>query len=187
MVNVNMNAYEERMAQAVEDLINTFDTFLEQPEHLRTPHDLDEFLRQRGIDAADATERDLAAVKALRETLRALWTSDDLSALQDGLNRLIAGQDLRVEYAVHDGILETRLRAAAGAPLADQLAAAAAVGLSWAIRTHGPDRMRACSAAPCKDVFIDTSKNATRRFCSERCANRFNVAQHRARRQNLTP
>jgi predicted RNA-binding Zn ribbon-like protein len=187
MVNVNMNTYEQRMAQAVEDLINTFDTFLDQPEHLQTPQDLDRFLSARGIDAADASERDLDAVKALRETLRDLWTSDDLSALQDGLNRLIAGQNMRVEYALKDGALETRIQAAEGAALADQMAAAAAVGLSWAIRTHGVDRMRACIAAPCKDVFIDTSKNATRRFCSERCANRHNVAQYRARRQNLTP
>jgi predicted RNA-binding Zn ribbon-like protein len=178
-----MNTYEQRMAQAAEDLINTFDTFLDEPEHLQTPKDLDAFLRTRGIDAPEATERDLEGVKALRETLRDLWTSDDLSALQDGLNRLIAGKDVRVEYAVNDGVLETRLHAATTAPLADQIAAAAAVGISAAIQAHGLERMRACIAAPCKDVFIDTSKNGRRRFCSERCANRYNVAQHRARRQ----
>lgn len=183
MVNVNMNTYEQRVAQAAEDLVNTFDTFLDEPEHLQTPGDLDGFLRQRGIDAPPATAHDLAAVKALRDTLRDLWTSDDLTALQDGLNRLIAGRDVRLEYAVSEGVLETRIRAAKGAPLADQLAAAAAVGISAAVRAYGLERMRACIAAPCKDVFIDTSKNATRRFCSERCANRYNVAQHRARRR----
>ena len=183
MVNVNMNTYNQRMAQFAEDLINTFDTFLDEPEHLQTPEDLDGFLRQRGIDAPDASEHDLAAVRALREELRDLWTSDELKVLQDGLNCLIAAQDVRVEYAVNDGVLETRIHAAEGAALADQLAAAAAVGISAAIQAYGVDRMRACIASPCKDVFIDTSKNATRRFCSERCANRHNVAQYRARQQ----
>jgi predicted RNA-binding Zn ribbon-like protein len=187
MVNVNMNTYNQRMAQFAEDLINTFDTFLEVPEHLQTPEDLDGFLRQRGIHTPDATQHDLAAVKALRETLRDLWTSDDLGALQAGLNRLIVGTAVQMDYAVNDGVLETRMHAAAGAPLADQVAAAAAVGIGAAIQAYGVDRMRACTASPCKDVFIDTSKNATRRFCSERCANRHNVAQYRARRQNLTP
>ena len=183
MVNVNMNTYSQRMAQFAEDLINTFDTFLDQPEHLQTPRDLDGFLRKRGIDAPDASERDLATVKALRDELRDLWTSDDLRALQDGLNRLIAGTAVRVEYAVNDDVLETRIQAMQGAPLADQVAAAAAVGIGAAIQTHGVERMRACTASPCKDVFIDTSKNATRRFCSERCANRHNVAQYRARQR----
>jgi predicted RNA-binding Zn ribbon-like protein len=187
MVNVNMNTYEQQMAQFAEDLINTFDTFLDEPEHLQTPRDLDDFLRQRGIDAPTAIAHDLAAVKALREELRNLWTNDELSALQNGLNRLIAGTAVRVEYGVNDGKLETRIRAVDDAPLADQVAAAAAVGIGAAIQMYGADRMRACLASPCKDVFIDTSKNATRRFCSERCANRHNVAQHRARRQNLTP
>jgi predicted RNA-binding Zn ribbon-like protein len=184
MVNVNMNAYNQQMAQFAEDLINTFDTFLEQPEHLQRPEDLDGFLRTRGIDAPEASERDLAAVKALRETLRELWTSDDLSALQDGLNRLIAGTAVQMEYAVNDGVLETHIRAVEDAPLADQVAAAAAVGISAANQMYGADRMRACTASPCKDVFVDTSKNATRRFCSERCANRHNVAQHRARQRS---
>jgi predicted RNA-binding Zn ribbon-like protein len=33
----------------------------------------------------------------------------------------------------------------------------------------------------CDRVFVDVSRNGTRRFCSETCQNRVKVAAHRAR------
>ncbi len=39
-----------------------------------------------------------------------------------------------------------------------------------------------CAADPCDRVFVDTSKNGTRRFCSTRCQNRAKAAAHRRRR-----
>ena len=39
-----------------------------------------------------------------------------------------------------------------------------------------------CAADPCDRVFVDSSKNGTRRFCSTRCQNRVKAAAHRARR-----
>jgi len=42
-------------------------------------------------------------------------------------------------------------------------------------------RLRVCSRAGCCAVFIDTSRNGRRHFCSVRCANQVNVAKHRLR------
>ncbi len=39
-----------------------------------------------------------------------------------------------------------------------------------------------CAADPCDRVFVDGSKNGTRRFCSTRCQNRVKAAAHRRRR-----
>lgn len=39
-----------------------------------------------------------------------------------------------------------------------------------------------CAADRCDRVFVDTSKNGTRRFCSTRCQNRAKAAAHRRRR-----
>ncbi|HLU95849.1 MAG TPA: CGNR zinc finger domain-containing protein, partial [Thermobifida alba] len=38
-----------------------------------------------------------------------------------------------------------------------------------------------CARDGCRTVFVDTSRNGRRRFCSVTCANRVNVAAHRAR------
>ena len=45
-----MSAYEEHQARLVEDLINTYDLYLDEPEHLRTPDDLQRFLAARGFE-----------------------------------------------------------------------------------------------------------------------------------------
>jgi hypothetical protein len=51
------------------------------------------------------------------------------------------------------------------------------------VTTHGPERIRSCQASPCIEVFVDTSRNGRRRYCSHRCANRVNAARHRRRQR----
>jgi predicted RNA-binding Zn ribbon-like protein len=42
-------------------------------------------------------------------------------------------------------------------------------------------RLRRCEAARCEDLFLDSTRNRTQRFCSTACQNRTKVAAHRAR------
>jgi predicted RNA-binding Zn ribbon-like protein len=64
----------------------------------------------------------------------------------------------------------------------DERLAAIAVGeLVDLLSTVGPERIRACNATPCREVFVDTSRNGRRLYCSRRCANRKNAARHRRR------
>lgn len=70
------------------------------------------------------------------------------------------------------------------ASLADELAAVIAVAVLGVVRALGHERFRACAAPGCRGVFIDASRAGRRRYCMpERCGNRLNVANHRARRQ----
>jgi predicted RNA-binding Zn ribbon-like protein len=48
---------------------------------------------------------------------------------------------------------------------------------------HGWQRLGVCSAEGCDDVYVDTSRNASRRYCSNTCASRSTVAAYRARRK----
>ncbi len=45
---------------------------------------------------------------------------------------------------------------------------------------HG--RLGVCTAARCDRVYVDLSRNGTRRFCSTACQNRNKAAAFRARR-----
>ena len=56
-----------------------------------------------------------------------------------------------------------------------------AAGLALAIGSDLAGRLGVCEAAPCDRVFVDTSKNAGKRFCSARCQSRVKAAAHRAR------
>jgi len=49
------------------------------------------------------------------------------------------------------------------------------------IRAHEWDRLRTCAADDCTGVFVDLSRNGSKRFCSLRCGNRINMIEHRAR------
>jgi predicted RNA-binding Zn ribbon-like protein len=66
--------------------------------------------------------------------------------------------------------------------LATGWAAGCATGLALAIGSDLAGRLGGCAADRCDRVFVDTSRNATRRFCSTACQNRTKAAAFRARR-----
>jgi predicted RNA-binding Zn ribbon-like protein len=75
--------------------------------------------------------------------------------------------------------LRARLRTAFEAP--DERAAAAA--LLEVIRAGEWSRFGFCAAAPCCCVYLDRSKNRSRRYCCDLCADRVNQAAYRRRRR----
>ncbi len=180
-----MRDYTARLIDLAEDFVNTYDTYLEQPERLVTPIDLRAFLEEHGIGAGDQIgEAELEAARAVRARLRAAWTT----ALDAERERLL--HDLLSEGSVlprvatsAEGAWHVTLVAAPGTPPIRQLALECALGIALALERFGPERLRACAAEPCRDVFVDTSRNRSRRYCSDRCANRHNIAAFRDRRR----
>lgn len=59
------------------------------------------------------------------------------------------------------------------------------MGLAAVLCDGGRLRLGTCDAHDCQQVFVDTSRNARRRFCSTRCSTRHHVAAHRARQDEL--
>ncbi|QXJ26334.1 CGNR zinc finger domain-containing protein [Actinomadura graeca] len=57
------------------------------------------------------------------------------------------------------------------------------MNLAELVVEHGLGRTGVCAAGDCDRVYADTSRSGRRRFCSETCANRTNVAAFRARRR----
>jgi len=55
------------------------------------------------------------------------------------------------------------------------------VGLATVLGSEYADRLGVCAAPACDRVFVDVSRNGTRRFCSTACQNRVKAAAHRAR------
>lgn len=56
-----------------------------------------------------------------------------------------------------------------------------AAGLALAIGSDFAGRLGVCRAGPCDRVYIDTSRNLGKRFCSTRCQSRVKAATHRAK------
>jgi predicted RNA-binding Zn ribbon-like protein len=69
----------------------------------------------------------------------------------------------------------------------EQLTTTVAMGLSQVVIQHGWQRLGVCSADGCDNVYVDTSRNASRRYCSNTCASRSTVAAYRARKRPGSP
>ncbi|MER6514816.1 CGNR zinc finger domain-containing protein [Nonomuraea sp. NPDC001636] len=58
-----------------------------------------------------------------------------------------------------------------------------ATALALIVDGYGPDRFGPCAAHQCEAVYIDLTRNASRRYCSAACTARAKTAAYRSRRQ----
>jgi predicted RNA-binding Zn ribbon-like protein len=165
-------------------LLNTWDTYDDPPEHLSEAEVLRRLLRRFGYDqaAAKVTEADVEWARGVRDRLRgafearnedeAVATLNDVLAETDARPRLVRrGPGWRFEYGPPPG---------EGAAF---LAPLAATALLEAIRDEGWERFGICSAGPCTCVYVDRSRNRSRRYCCQLCADRASQAAYRARKR----
>jgi predicted RNA-binding Zn ribbon-like protein len=165
---------------AAADLVNT--ARQSSGDTLTTLAELDEFVAKweyTGVRRRNT--RELEAVRALRPVLAQLWEVDEDSAVEL-LNRLLADAHALPQLLKHDA-WDYHLHATSrDAPLADRMAVEAAMAFVDVVRTKELGRLRICAAEDCRDVYVDLSKNRSRRFCDTSCANRTNVMAYRARK-----
>ena len=69
------------------------------------------------------------------------------------------------------------------ASVSELLVGEALMGLANLVCDLGATRLGICSEARCDHVYVDTSPNQSRRYCSDRCSSRANVAAFRARQK----
>jgi predicted RNA-binding Zn ribbon-like protein len=167
------------------DLMNTWDELEPPAERLPDLATLRRFLERRGYEAEAkrATGKDLVRVRSLRDSLRESFGAEDEEGAVVGLNRILDRSRARPQLErVGKG---WRVRWVGD--VVDVVASTAAMSLLEAIRDDGWERFGTCAGAPCCCVFVDRSKNRSRRFCSDLCADRVAQAAHRARRRAARP
>lgn len=126
------------------------------------------------------TAAELKDVHALRPRLREAWVADEL-ALVDLVNRLLREGQALPQVVDHDGFGWHIHATPQEAPLATRMQVEAAMALIDVLRLGERDRLRTCAREDCDDVFVDLSRNRSKRFCDVSCGNRENVAAYRAR------
>jgi predicted RNA-binding Zn ribbon-like protein len=104
----------------------------------------------------------------------------------DVLNTLLERHPITPRIADHNPANLHIHVANRAASVADLLIAESLLGLANVICDLGPTRLGVCAATPCTQVYVDTSPNQSRRYCSERCSSRANVAAYRARQKAAT-
>ena len=131
-----------------------------------------------------ATPADLDAVLALRPGLKAVWqAAADTEALAALVNELLVDSGARPRLVDHGGGWGWHLHVTGhDAALRDRIAAQAGFAFADLIRLGEAERLRHCDAPGCAAVFVDLSKNRSRRYCDTgNCGNRQHVAAYRER------
>lgn len=134
---------------------------------------------------ASLGERDAVALRRFVKELRpAFEASNDREeqAVVDRLNELLAKHPVTPCISGHSQGWHMHV-ADQHSPVCDVLVAESLMGLSTLVCELGATRLGVCDAVPCTHVFVDTSPNRSRRYCSDRCSSRANVAAYRARQR----
>jgi len=132
--------------------------------------------------ALEISDRDTAALARTARLIRGVAVAHSQEEVIERLNELLGLARPRPYATDHDGELHLHY-ARADASVLEQVTTTVAMGLSQVVVQHGWQRLGVCSAEGCDDVYVDTSRNASRRYCSNTCASRSTVAAYRARRK----
>ena len=180
---MEFTGYKDCSVALAVDFVNSYGA-VSGTEHLTDPASLEALLeRHRSSYGHRITDADVATARRLRARLREAFATTDERRAAGVLNALLAESGARPYITNHDGPWHLHF-APEGASLADWLAAYTAMGLAIVVAEDGFDRLKTCAGERCEDVFVDMSKNRSRRFCSaELCGNRASVAAYRRRQR----
>src|SRR4029453_4252910 len=136
--------------------------------------------------ATEATERDVAALRRGQKRLREIFEHGSSGRDQDAvttLNALLEAYPVQPRISTHDTNDWHMHVTSRGASVSAEYLAGAVWGLAVWLCQQGSERFGVCADDRCGNVYLDTSSNCCRRFCSERCATRPHVAAHRPRKK----
>jgi predicted RNA-binding Zn ribbon-like protein len=149
--------------------------------------DLAAYLMTRKWLRARVEDKDLQPLRRLRRELRPIFAASDSGDAPEvvaRVNALLDRYPVAPHIAGHDSETWHLHVAERGSSVASLVTAECVMGLAMLVVDFGPTRLGVCSADKCENVFVDTSPNHSRRYCSERCSSRANVAAYRARRKS---
>jgi predicted RNA-binding Zn ribbon-like protein len=175
---VHFNTYGGTAAALAADLVNLGP----QPQAV----ELADALRRRSPSLPSPGPTDRDGLRAWTGRLAEVFGASSPDRAVELVNAMLADSASRPQISTHDG-QPPHLHYDGGdrQPLA-RLRAVTATGLAYVITHDGAHRLGRCARTGCEVVFVDSSKAGRRAFCGVRCANRVNVARHRARQAART-
>lgn len=156
------------------------------------PEGVDGLADQAGLAAflaenpySGAVRRDdaeVAALRAVRPRLRALWDASRDEAVPL-VNAMLRDGTALPQLVIHDDY-DWHIHATDEAdPLAVRILVEVAMAFVDVIRSDQYDRIRVCDADDCAAVYVDYSKNGSKRYCDTgNCGNRMHVNAYRRRK-----
>ncbi len=192
---MNFGSYTDRGVEAAAELVNQLTSGLDRGRPVTVPKEVGSRQRMAATaeDAiwksggAELSAHDTEGMFRLAARLRAVFeaaSTGDADRAASAINGLLQEYHAAPQLASHDGEpwhlhFQSQEKEAGRARARG---ATCATALAIAIGSHGIRRMGVCQAERCDRVYIDTSRNGSRHFCSATCLSRQKVAAFRARR-----
>jgi predicted RNA-binding Zn ribbon-like protein len=185
---VNFNSHTDVVIRVTAELVNLL-TAGEERGRAYVPPEGDERTAAvsavlRGAGGREATWEEAAELCFVAAELRGVFGAVSAGSLDDAarrVNALLIRTGARPELERHDGQTWHLHFHAADNSLPNGWAAGCATGLAVVLGGELYDRLGVCTAPRCDRVYVDTSRNGTRRYCSTSCQNRVKTAAFRAR------
>jgi predicted RNA-binding Zn ribbon-like protein len=165
-------------------LVNTWDELEDPPEIIRDVPQIARWLRlhvEPGLDgiAERLTTADLDRLKTVRGELRRAFEAESEAKAVEILNAVLRQTKAVPQLSAKAGRWEYSVPSRHAS---DAIAALSAMGVLDAIRSGSWQRFGVCRGDPCRCVYVDRSKNRSRTYCCQACADRLNAAAYRRRK-----
>jgi hypothetical protein len=171
--------------QSAADLVNTRG-HPSGNEYMGTPEEAKQFLLAHDFSGiTKVTKKDLEELHSVRGRLEEVFYAPDEATATSLINDLLGEYEVKPHLTDHDGRWHMHY-APKNSPVGRRVASDVVMGLAALIADFGFDRFGICAADNCADVFVDMSRNKSRRFCDDMCSSRTNVAAYRARAKAQT-
>jgi hypothetical protein len=184
---VQLDGYADAGVLAAVDLVNEFAAAPAGGAPMPTSDALVTLARILAVDPpsiAQLREGDAPGFVGLAHRLHVIFDdlrAGDVDAAASRLNDLLAKHPAHPHLAKEEGLWRLHHHPV-DAALVPMWTSICAEGMARIIGAGHGDRLGTCEAPDCDRVFLDVSKNASRRFCSTTCQNRVKAAAFRHRR-----
>jgi predicted RNA-binding Zn ribbon-like protein len=169
---MHFNAYGGNGAELAAALVNATNV---------SPKVLAVMLSEHGMLRTGLTQAQASELAEWRHKLAPVFGELDQDTQIKLVNELLQITASKPHVSAHDGREPHLHFFSVDADIVSRAKDTTAGGLAMAISFSDGRRLGRCDRTGCESVYVDTSRNGRRRFCSLTCANRVNVAAHRTR------
>ncbi|GAA4953645.1 hypothetical protein GCM10025331_48310 [Actinoplanes utahensis] len=156
-----------------------------EPGHITGQSQIDSYVSrwiEQAVTLINSTD-DIGELAAVADALRPVFgAGEHLDAAVTRLNDLLARHGAVPNLHGHPGQSPVLAFHRPDATRVDAWAADMGTAIAMVIGVGQAARLGACEAERCARVFLDTTRNASRRFCGLTCQNRAKASAYRARR-----
>jgi predicted RNA-binding Zn ribbon-like protein len=188
---VNFNSHTDTVVRMAVEFVNLLTAGESRGRSYQPPGGQDRVNRLNALLGAvgarsNATEAEAVQFAGVAGQLRLVFVSVAAGDIDDAarrVNELLRGTGAHPVLERHDGEpWHVHFHAADEQSMAKGWAAGCATRLAIVLGGEYHDRLGVCTAPHCDRVYVDTSRNGSRRFCSTACQNRVKAAAFRERR-----